>query len=176
MRHATLPATRAPVGSPPRRGGRRLHWADVGGLRPAVGASAAIGGRSSSPVTPLRSATRSSGWTDEDQAYFRRFADYSQLDRLRASIQSSCEILYNVQAAEEKHQQERRDSRLNSFFAFLTALTLVSVVVDSYAYVRDEDPLLVSREIRSLTLVLLLVAVTGFFATRWGIPTRRRPR
>ena len=47
------------------------------------------------------------------------------------------------------------------------------------AYVRDDDPPLVSREIRSLTLVccsarLLLVAVTGFFATGWGIPTRRR--
>ena len=112
--------------------------------------------------------------TDEDQQYFRRFADYAQLDRLRDSIQSSCEILYNIQAAEEKHQQDRRDSRLNSFFAFLTALTLVSVVVDSYAYVRDEDPLLASRGLRSLTLVLLLIAVTGFFATRWGIPTRRR--
>lgn len=112
--------------------------------------------------------------TDEDQEYFRRFTDHTQLDRLRASIQSSCEILYNVQAAEEKHQQDRRDSRLNSFFAFLTALTLVSVAVDSYAYVRDEDPLLVSREIRSLTLLVLLVGVVGFFATRWGTPTGRR--
>jgi hypothetical protein len=114
--------------------------------------------------------------TDEDQRYFRRFAAEAHLDHLRSSIQSSCEILYNVQAAEEQHQQERRESRLNSFFAFLTALTLVSVVVDSYAYVRDEDPLLASRQVRSLTLVVLLVGVTVFFASRWGILSRRKRR
>jgi hypothetical protein len=51
-------------------------------------------------------------------------------------------------------------------FALLTTLTVLSVAVDAYSYVRDEDPLIVGRPLRSITLLLMLAACVVIFVNR----------
>jgi hypothetical protein len=119
---------------------------------------------------------------EEDRTYFSRFAAASNIDMHHKLIQDAGEMLHNVQVAERQHQDTRRQNLLNSIVLLLTSLTLVSVTVDAYNFVRDEQPLIADRLARAQVLAefVLALALLIAFVIYLGRPRhkqqRRKPR
>jgi hypothetical protein len=119
---------------------------------------------------------------EEDRAYFTRFAAASNIDMHHKLIQDACEMLHNVQVAERQHQDTKRQNLLNSIVLLLTSLTLVSVTVDAYNFVREEQPLIADRISRAqvLTEFVLALGLLISFVIYLSRPThkqqRRKPR
>jgi hypothetical protein len=108
--------------------------------------------------------------TDEDQGFFTRFDAEAQIDRKHQLITNAVEVLYNVQSAEQQEAASRRANRLNRAAAVLASLTVVSVMVDSYNFVREDEALLPALLPRLVTLVLLLALIL-VLVRRWGRDT-----
>jgi hypothetical protein len=97
---------------------------------------------------------------DEDQQYFRCWERYAKIETRHRRLQQQCEILYNVQEAESQAEEARRQRRLNGAVLVLTALTLISVLVESYEFVReDQHWLLALHRLGLLACVLALLVV-----------------
>jgi hypothetical protein len=114
----------------------------------------------------------------EDRAYFARFAAASGIGIHQDLIREACEILHNVQVSRRQHEETRRQTLLNGVVLLLTTLTLVSVTVDGYDFIRGDRPLIAERSSRALLLaefVLALGLLVGFvgYLSR---PRRRRRR
>lgn len=118
---------------------------------------------------------------EEDRTYFGKFAAVSGMQVHHRLIQDACEILHNVQVAQRQQQEARRQNLLGSVLLLLTSLTLVSVTVDAYSFIRDDQPLITDRLSRAQVLaafVLTLGLLIGIVmkATRPKRRRRRRPR
>lgn len=99
---------------------------------------------------------------EEDQAYFKAYNENAKLGDMHALILTRCEILLNVQQAEAAEEEGRRDLYLNTVLLTLTGFTLLSVLGDTYGFLRGEEKWLqavVDREI-ILTVIILLLIVT----------------
>jgi hypothetical protein len=81
--------------------------------------------------------------TDEDQMYFKYWERHANIERRHGLIQDQCELLYNVQVAETQGEEASREKLLSRVVLFLTAFTFVSVMTDSYSFVRDEEKWLI---------------------------------
>ena len=80
--------------------------------------------------------------TEEDQAYFAQFESFAHIANRHAVIKERCDVLYDVQLAEaraededRKQLEEQRQNRLNLAISFLTGLTFVAFLVDSFGFV-----------------------------------------
>jgi hypothetical protein len=110
--------------------------------------------------------------TAEDRKYFDSFAGDAHLDRMQQSIIDTVEVLFNVQNAAAEVAQARRESRLNSVVIVIASLTLVSVSVDAYNFVREDQTLIADVIQRALALgqfvlgLCLLVAVVLLIGAR----------
>jgi hypothetical protein len=101
---------------------------------------------------------------DEDQAYFRRWEQHAKMESRHRQIQQQGEILYNVQVAETQAQEARlaredahRQNLLNQAVLVLTAFTFISVALDSYQFVREQEHWL-QFWLERLGMLALLVA------------------
>ena len=112
----------------------------------------------------------------EDQEYFQHFAQDSSLDQTQQLLADSVYVLYNVQDAEAQTEQLKRDTLLNTVVVLLASLTLISVTVDSYNFIRQEEPLIEPRLQRVLFLLELVVAIALFATAIIVIFLRRRKR
>lgn len=83
---------------------------------------------------------------DEDQAYFTAFEKWAQIRHAHQAITEACDVLYQVQYAEEQAGSAQRDKVLNGVLLVLTSLTLISVVSDAYSFLTDQKPLQVQQE------------------------------
>lgn len=97
--------------------------------------------------------------TSEDQRYFSRFEAAAQIGRKQDLISNATEVLFNVQSAEQQEGMNRRENLLNSVAVTLASLTLVSVVVDSYNFVREQEPLLPTLILRMAVLIMLIMLI-----------------
>jgi hypothetical protein len=97
--------------------------------------------------------------TDEDQNYFSRFEMNAQIGRKHELISNATEVLYSVQSANEQEELSRRERLLNSVAVVLASLTLVSVMVDSYNFVREQETLLPSLTLRVVIFAILIVLI-----------------
>jgi hypothetical protein len=109
--------------------------------------------------------------TEEDRRYFRLFDQEAKVGQRQRFIQDACEILYNVQEAEVQGEQAKRDRTLGYILGGLTSLTVISVSVDAYNFVREDQPLVQERLQRvqllvEFLLLLGVVALLVFFMTR----------
>lgn len=114
--------------------------------------------------------------TAEDRGYFRLFAADSQIAELHASIQETCEVLYNVQLAEQESQMVKRQNALNLIVALLASFALISVSTDVYSYLSGGADLIPQRRDRGEVLVELFGAVILIAAVVVYLFTPRRGR
>lgn len=114
----------------------------------------------------------------EDRAYFERFAADAHLDQIQQSITDSVEVLFNVQTAETQSVQAKRAWILNIAVVALASLTLISVTVDAYNFIRGEGTLIEERVQRVLLLGQLVLALTVLVLAFWitTSPRNRRRR
>jgi hypothetical protein len=94
---------------------------------------------------------------DEDQNYFRCFEKHARIAERHQLIQARCEILYNVQQAETQAHETRRERRLSAVLFILAGLTCISVLADSYNFVKDDEKHLVGSFFHRLEIVLGLI-------------------
>ena len=102
--------------------------------------------------------------TDEDRSYFQLYESNAHLARLHAQIQESCEVVYNVQVAATQLTSTRRQDLLNAILLLLTSLTLISVSVDAYDFLRDQEPIIRDRPIRAVILLVELALIATILA------------
>ena len=94
--------------------------------------------RSAEDLNQLRTFARVAQ-TAEDLSGFERFAADAHLDQMQQSIVDAVEVLFNVQTAAAETRQARREQILNVVAIALASLTLVSVSVDAYNFVREDQ-------------------------------------
>jgi hypothetical protein len=111
----------------------------------------------------------------EDRKYFDLFDQAAQIDRHHQLIQESCEVLYNVQVAETQGEEIRRQNLLNRILLLLTSFTLVSVTVDAYNFVREQESLIRGVVTRGMVL-LQFVLLLSILVTLVMLATRDRRR
>jgi hypothetical protein len=109
--------------------------------------------------------------TQEDRTYFRLFDEEAKIGQRQQFIQEACQILYNVQEAEVQGEQAKRDRILGYILGGLTSLTVISVSVDAYNFIREDQPFIQERLQRiqlllEFLLLLGVVALLVFFMTR----------
>lgn len=114
--------------------------------------------------------------TAEDRSYFERFAADAHLDQMQQSIVDAVEVLFNVQTAAAETRQARREQILNVVVIALASLTLISVSVDAYNFVREDQPLIADRLERTLLLGELVLALALLFLVPWLLSVGRRRR
>ena len=102
-------------------------WKELNRLRTL--ALAVIGLTSYGPIT----------MADEDQTFFRCWEQHARIESRQRRIQEQCELLYNVQEAEADAEVANREWLLNRVLLFLTAMTFITVITDSYGFVRYEE-------------------------------------
>ena len=118
----------------------------------------------------------------EDQMYFKAFARDASLDSQRKLITEACEMLYNIQAAEQQEEERRRGNLLNFIVVVLTCLTLVSVSVDAYDFISGQEvPQLIGERTRRtqafLQFVLGVALLLGLMFYAWrGFKVRQVSR
>ena len=99
---------------------------------------------------------------EEDQAYFKAYNENAKVDDMHRLILMQCEILLNVQQAEAEEDEAKRDLYLNTVVLTLTGITMLSVIKETYDFVKGEErwlqPLFDREEVFSI--VILLLAVT----------------
>lgn len=116
--------------------------------------------------------------TDEDQAYFTAFDEDAHIRQRQELITKACETLYNVQVAETKDEDTRRQNLLNAILFLLTSLTLVSVTADAYNFVREQQDLVgdISSRLRLLVEFVLAIALLATLIIFFSRPRKRRSR
>jgi hypothetical protein len=99
---------------------------------------------------------------EEDQAYFRAYNENAKLGDMHDLILKRCEILLNVQQAEAEGEIARRELYLNKVVLTLTGFTLLSVLADTYGFVRGEERWFqkVFDRAEILTIAILCLLVT----------------
>ena len=115
--------------------------------------------------------------SDEDQDYFRRFAEDAGLAQTHELLTNAVDVLYNVQDAEAQDARSRREYVLNTVVVLLASLTLISVTADAYNFIGDQEPLIAERLQRALLLTEFILAVTllvGVLLWYLSRPPRRR--
>jgi hypothetical protein len=112
--------------------------------------------------------------TEEDQEYFAKFEANAKVERHHELISEACDVLYNVQAAEQQEEDSQRQNLLNTVVLLLTSFALISVTADAYSFIRErDDPLIRERLIRFNILVALILAIAllvfivAFTVKRW---------
>jgi hypothetical protein len=119
-------------------------------------------------LTDLRRVTA----CEEDQAYFRWYAEDAGLQRNQQLIAESVELLYNVQDAEVQREHSTRERILNGILAVLASLTLVSVSADAYNFLSGATSIISRRAERAqlllgfLAVVMLLAAMVLWVQAR----------
>jgi hypothetical protein len=114
--------------------------------------------------------------TGEDRSYFERFAADAHLDQMQQSIVDAVEVLFNVQTAAAETHQARREQILNGVVIALASLTLISVSVDAYNFVREDQSLIADRLERTLLLGEFVLALALLFLVPWLVSMGRRRR
>lgn len=76
---------------------------------------------------------------EEDQAYFKAYNENAKLGDMHDLILTRCEILLNVQQAEAEEENARRELYLNTVVLTLTGFTLLSVLADTYGFLKGEE-------------------------------------
>lgn len=119
--------------------------------------------------------------TAEDQAYFEHFERHAHIEARHAQIQNRCEILHNVQLAETQAAEAERAAietqqqrRLGLIVLILTGLTFLSILADSYSFIRGEEKQLIPDMLSRGTvvaalasgIVLVLLAIYYLFQPR----------
>jgi uncharacterized membrane protein len=130
-------------------------------------------------LTDLRRVTA----CDEDQTYFRWYAEDAGLQRSQQLISESVELLYNVQDAEMQRENSARAWILNGVLVVLASLTLVSVSADAYNFVSGATSMIGHRTERTLLLAAFLALIVSLAAVMiWVVarspraPGGRHPR
>jgi hypothetical protein len=96
---------------------------------------------------------------DEDQAFFRCWEKYARIEIRQRRIQKQCDLLYNVEADEAQAEERKREWVLSRVILFLTALTFITVVTDSFGFVHHEEGWLASWPHRLAILGGILAAL-----------------
>lgn len=112
----------------------------------------ALAGTSLTDYNPVAAA-------DEDQKYFALFEEHARLAQRRKSILDRCDVLYSVEAAETQADENEQDKRLNHILAVLTAITLLSVLADSYGFLSGNEEFLPTLG----RIGLLLATIIGIY-------------
>jgi hypothetical protein len=116
---------------------------------------------------------------EEDQKYFALFERHAGIAQLQRAILDRCDLLYNVQVAEADAEEAQRQKWLNTALLVLTGLTLISVLSDSYNFLREGErhliPHLVLRLELLISLATLIVLATLLLQYLFR-PRRRRKR
>jgi hypothetical protein len=93
----------------------------------------------------------------EDQKYFSFFEQYAQINQLQQTILNRCDVLFNVQQAETESEEKDREKRLQNILFLLTGITFVSVLSDSYNFVRQGEQHLIPQILMRLEVLLSIV-------------------
>jgi hypothetical protein len=112
--------------------------------------------------------------TAEDRSYFERFAADPHLDQMQPSIVDAVEVLFNVQSAAAEASQAERELTLNAVVTALASLTLISVSVDAYNFIREDQSLITDRLQRALILGQFVLALVLLVLIFWLISMRNR--
>ena len=112
--------------------------------------------------------------TAEDRSYFERFAADAHLDQMQQSIVDAVEVLFNVQSAAAEASQAKRELTLNAVVTALASLTLISVSVDAYNFIREDQSLITDRLQRALILGQFVLALVLLLLIFWLISMRNR--
>jgi hypothetical protein len=112
--------------------------------------------------------------TAEDRSYFERFAADAHLDQMQQSIVDAVEVLFNVQSAAAEASQAKRELTLNVVVTALASLTLISVSVDAYNFIREDQSLITDRVQRALILGQFVLAMVLLFLILWLMSMRNR--
>jgi hypothetical protein len=110
---------------------------------------------------------------DEDQEFFKCWEQHAHLESRQSRIQEQCELLYNVQEAEADNEKANRDWLLNRIILFLTILTSITVLTDSYDFVHYEQGWLAFWSHRLAILVSAVAALSVVFAISLHYLTRK---
>lgn len=113
--------------------------------------------------------------TEEDQQYFAKFEEDAHISRHHDLVSSACDVLYNVQTATQQAVDAMRGFVLNAVVLVLTALSLISVLVGSYDFIRSNENLLDSMGVRiellaAAVLILTIVVVLLVIRNQPGRP------
>jgi hypothetical protein len=116
--------------------------------------------------------------TPEDQTYFSLFQNDSKLDGRRRQISEACDLLYNVQIAEQQDQDAQGQFFLGAVVLVLTALSLVGVMVSGYDFIRAQQEVFPTRTMRYELLVgaVLVLSVIVLVIVAINRPMRNRIR
>jgi hypothetical protein len=114
--------------------------------------------------------------TVEDRSYFERFSADAHLDQMQQSIVDAVEVLFNVQSAVAEASQAKRELVLNVVVTALASLTLISVSVDAYNFIREDQSLIADRIQRALILAQFVFALALLFLISWLLGRRRGRR
>jgi hypothetical protein len=101
---------------------------------------------------------------EEDQSYFKAYNKNAKLDDMHELILTRSDILLNVQQAEAEEERARRELYLNTVVLMLTGFTLLSVLADTYGFIRGEErwfQAVVDRA-KILAGIVLMLVVTLF--------------
>lgn len=95
--------------------------------------------------------------SDEDQKYFSYFEQHAHINQLQQTILKRCDVLFNVQQAETEAEEKDREKRLQDILFLLTGITFVSVLSDSYNFIRQGEKHLIPRLLMRLEVLLSIV-------------------
>lgn len=137
-----------------------------------------VGGRSPADLNRLRTLAVAVGSltsfslvtpTSEDQDYFAKFEHDAGIPAQHQMITDACDVLYSVQSAHQQSVEAYRSFVLGNVVLVLTALSLVSVLISSYDFVRANAELLRPIWVRLgvlvgsvLLLVLVVIAIVRY--------------
>jgi hypothetical protein len=102
--------------------------------------------------------------TAEDHSYFAKFEVDAQISRHHGLIADACDVLYNVQVAEQQAVDAGRQFVLSAVVLLLTTLTLISVLISAYDFVRAGQELLTPRLERLELLLASTLLLSVLFA------------
>lgn len=105
---------------------------------------------------------------EEDQAYFNAYDKNAKLKEIHELILQRSDILLNVQTAEAEEEKTQREQYLNTAVLMLTGFTLLSVLADTYGFLRGEEKWFqeVYYRIELFSVTILMILVTLFFLTK----------
>lgn len=95
----------------------------------------------------------------EDQLYFSRYETHAHIERSHQAIIEACDVLYQVQTAEEEARAAHRGRLVNGLLFTLTSLTLLSVFTDTYNFLTGQGP----SDIHGARLIFVLSLLGSFF-------------
>ncbi len=113
--------------------------------------------------------------TSEDQNYFTKFESDAQISRHHRLIADACDVLYNVQMAEQQALEGRRQFVLNTVLLLLTSLTFISVLIVAYDFIRANQEMITPRLERAelLALAVILLTIPVALIVLWSRPSEK---